>query len=95
MFAAIMSYFDKNDHQLTIKFNANAKYDNHELQQTTELSLEDLMKMLTIGKPSVAEKTMYLCKFHRGLDSSTFADRFNFEAYDQIIKHFGIENHLS
>lgn len=95
IFAAIVSYFDKNDHPLIIKFNANAKYDDQEIQQTPELSLEDLMKMLTIGKPSVAEKAMYLCKFHRGLDSSTFADRFNFEAYDQIIKHFGIENHQS
>ena len=56
--------------------------------------MEDLLKMLTVGRPSIMEKTVVLCKFHRGLDNSIFVDRFNFEAWSQLVKHFGTEEYM-
>lgn len=53
------------------------------------------MKILTVGKPSITEKAVFLCKFQRGLDASTFADRFNFQALEQINKYFKTNNHVS
>ena len=59
------------------------------------MTLFDLMEFLTVGKPSVMEKALFLCKFHRGLDATTLVDRFNFEAWEQLVKYFGSENHNS
>jgi len=47
------------------------------------------LHLLTVGQPTILQKAVFLCKFHRGLDTSTFVDRFNFEAWDQIVKSFG------
>jgi hypothetical protein len=41
------------------------------------------------------QKAVYLCKFQRGLDSSTLADRFNFEAWSQLVGYFGTERYHS
>jgi hypothetical protein len=57
------------------------------------MTLEDILKMLTVGKPSIMEKAVVLCKFHRGLDNSTFADRFNFETWPQLVEWFGTEEY--
>ena len=32
-----------------------------------------------------------ICKFHRGLDTSTLVDRFNFQAWEQLVKYIGTE----
>ena len=93
VFSSIVSYFDKNDQPLKIKFNPNTKYDEQIQEDEIELSLKEFMKMLTNGKPSITEKAVYLCKFQRGLDASTFADRFNFQALEQINNYFGTEKH--
>jgi hypothetical protein len=91
--SAILAYFEKNDTPIKFKFDPKTKY-----RVTTDdddkpsLTLEDMFKMLTVGRPSIAEKAIILCKFHRGLDNSTFVDRFNFQAWEQLVEHFGTED---
>lgn len=87
---AIRSYFEKNDTPLVFKFNYNASYlSTSGEDEQSSLSLNDLMSLLTVGKPSLVQKAVFLCKLHRGLDSSTLIDRFNFQAWEQMVKHFG------
>jgi rubrerythrin len=50
--------------------------------------LEDVIACLTKGRPTELEIGVTLCLLHRGLDRSTFADRFNFEAWSQLVKYF-------
>ena len=90
--SAITAYFERNDSPISLRFDPSTKYDGAE-DGAIEMTLEDLMKMLTVGRPNLMEKAVMLSKFHRGLDNSTFADRFNFEAYPQIIKWFGTKDH--
>lgn len=91
---AIMAYFAKNDSPIQFKFDSSSRYgSNSEYEQKT-LTLEDLFKMLTIGRPTITQKAVILCKFHRGLDSITLCDRFNFQALEQIVKYFGTDNHM-
>ena len=79
----IRSYFEKNESPLDFKFNSKARYvsSSDSEEEVTSMSLEELMKLLTVGQPSITEKAVFLCKFHRGLDNSTITDRFNFEAW--------------
>ncbi len=88
--SAIMSYFEKNEQSLNLKFDPKIKYDSDEIQEQ-EISLSDLMSLLTTGKPSVMEKAIFLCKFHRGLDVATLEDRFNFEVWEQLVIWFRTE----
>ena len=94
---AIQSYFETNDHQIPFKFNSSAIYNSESsnLEDEDTLNLDEFMKILTTGKPSITEKSVFLTKFHRGLDASTLVDRFNYEAWEQLTKHFGTENHSS
>ncbi len=92
---AITSFFEKNECPLIFKFSAKYAYENKsEGVEPKSLSLEDFMKILTVGKPSLLQKAVFICKFQRGLDSSTLTDRFNFEAWPQIVKHFGTEKYM-
>ena len=88
--SAITSYFDKNDSPLKFKYNP---YNNHadykEENENAIITLDEVYKMVTQGKASPLEKAVVLCRFHRGLDSSTLADRFNFQAWEQLVKWFG------
>ena len=94
IYHAITSYFEKNESPIRFKFNSKTKYDNQtQIESEQNLSLEDFMKILTVGRPSLLQKAVFLCKFHRGLDSSTLADRFNFEAWPQIVNYFGTEKY--
>jgi len=92
-YSAIKSYFEKNDIPLVFKFDPKARYKTNSDQEDVELSLEDFMKILTVGQPSLTEKAVFLCKFHRGLDTITLVDRFNFEAWEQLVKYFGTQIH--
>ena len=65
----------------------------HDVREPPEMSLFDFYKMMTAGNMGVMLKAMMMIKFQAGLDASTLADRFNFEAYGQIVKHFGIEDY--
>ena len=90
--SAIMSYFAKNEQKLNLEFDAKAMYSSAEIQEQ-EISLSDFMTLLSNGRPSVMEKAIFLCKFHRGLDVSTLVDRFNYEAWKQLVAWFGTEIH--
>jgi hypothetical protein len=91
---AIIGYFDRNESPIPFKFDFKARYDtNDETSDAQTLSLEDLFKMLTVGKPTITQKAVILCKFHRGLDTSTFVDRFNFQAWQQIVDWFETDNY--
>ena len=94
---SIRAYFQTNESPITFQFNSKI---NHE--KTSEmigdgniatLSLNDLLDLLTIGKPSIVQKAIVLCKFQGGMDNVTLADRFNFEAFPQLIKTFGTVDH--
>jgi len=93
-FSAIMSYFEKNESPLGMKFDSK-KFDDQEIKSDSELTLAELYTILTVGQPSVMEKSVILVKFQGGFDSSTLADRFNFDGLHQIHKYFGSENHNS
>ena len=93
-YSAIKSYFDKNESPLNFKFDPTANYDSGKEDVVYTLSLEDFMKILTVGQPTLTEKAVFLCKFHRGLDASTLADRFNFQAFEQLANYFGTEQHM-
>jgi len=93
--SSIKSYFEKNESKIEINFNVNVAHDKVSesiIGQIATLSLEELLELLTTGKPTIVEKAVVLCKFHSGVDNSTFADRLNFEAYPQLIKWFGTDN---
>ncbi len=45
--------------------------------------------MLKVGRPTLLDKAVVICKFQRGLDNSTFVDRFNFQAWEQLVDWFG------
>lgn len=92
----IKAYFEKNESPIIISFNPSIDHEDiSEIlsDSMSSLSLHDLMELLTTGKPSIIEKGVVLCKFHAGLDNSTFADRFNFEAYPQLVKWFGTDKY--
>jgi len=96
IFSSIRAYFAKNELPISISFNASI--DHEDIAETlsdtvSTLSLPDFMELLTTGKPSIVEKGVIICKFHAGLDNCTFSDRFNFEAFLQLVKWFGTDKH--
>ena len=92
--SAIVSYFEKNEQPIQVLFNPKTVYCN-EIDYEQSMSLSEFMEFLTTGKPSITEKAMFLCKFHRGLDVSTLVDRFNYEAWEQAVRWFGSDDHNS
>ena len=96
--SSIKAYFEKNESPIVLYVNLSIDHDDIDeiiSGNVSTLSLEDLMQLLTTGKPSIVEKAVVLCKFHGGLDNSTFSDRFNFEAFPQLVKYFGSDKHDS
>ncbi|MCV0372644.1 MAG: hypothetical protein K5793_03725 [Nitrosarchaeum sp.] len=88
--SAIIAYFEKNDSPIKFKYNPSVNHNTYsEENESATLSLQDLKSILVNGKPNPLEQAVVLCKFHRGLDSSTFADRFNFQVWDQLVAWFG------
>lgn len=65
-YCAIKAYFEKNDSPLDFKLNLSAKYQtvNDEIEQAG-LSLDEFMCLLTEGKPSLTQKSVFLCRFQR------------------------------
>ena len=92
--AAAKSYFATHDVPVDVRVNKK-RHAVHDVREPPEMGLFDLYKMMTAGGMSVMLKAIMMVKFQAGLDASTFADRFNFEAYPQIVKYFGIEDHES
>jgi site-specific recombinase XerD len=91
MHSAIQAYFRINLSPIEIPFDAKNSHQMilQEQLHGSELTVDDMFKILTDGKPSLLEKTVVMCKWHRGLDDSTFADRFNYVVWDQLVKYFG------
>ena len=48
-------------------------------------------EIMTSGKPDAVEKAVFLAKFHSGLDASTLVDRFNSEAWPQLVGRTGTD----
>ena len=95
IYNAIKSYFDKNDTPLNFRFDYHARHKSIGADdEQSSLSLNEVIELLSVGKPNLTQKAVLLCKFHRGLDTSTLVDRFNFEAWPQIVKHFGTEQYM-
>lgn len=94
--SAILSYFKKNEFPIFFDWDPQTMFDDGQGDDISDeplMSLHDLLEMLTTGKPSVTEKAVVLCKFHRGLDNSTFVDRFNYESWEQLIEYFGTDEY--
>ncbi|WP_428323708.1 hypothetical protein [Nitrosopumilus sp.] len=92
-FFAINEYFKKNEEPIELTFDPNAglSLDDGDLEQI--MTLDEFLKILTLGRPSITERAVFLCKFQRGLDSSTLVDRFNFEAWSQLVEEFGTDDY--
>ena len=92
-FFAINEYFKKNDEPIGLTFDPNAgvQLDNEDSEQI--MRLDEFLRILTVGQPSITERAVFLCKFQRGLDSSTLVDRFNFEVWSQLVEAFGTEDY--
>jgi hypothetical protein len=94
MVNAIRSYFDKNDAPINFKYNTKVGHTTPEdREDSASLNLDEMMQLFTVGNPTLVQKSAFLCKFHRGLDTSTLIDRFNFEAWQQLVECFGTENY--
>jgi len=95
--AAIKSFFSIHDTDLTFKFNSKALYKKNDIDEEDKplFTLSKFYDLLTIGKPSLVEKAIYVCKFQRGLDGITFADRFNFVVFKKLATAFGSTDHNS
>ena len=87
---AIKSFFRENDSEIDFRFNNNKNRNDPMIENA--MTLNDLKKILSVNGIQPVEKAVFLCKFQRGLDSATFADRFNFDAWPQITSHFGTDN---
>ena len=92
--SAIKSYFNYNDVVLNLPKNKKKRADSTP-DDDSFMTLEDFYRMLQDGKPGTMMKTIMLIMLHSGMDSSTLTDRFNYEGYSQIIKHFGTDDHKS
>ena len=90
--SAIKSYLATHDVQVDIKVDKR-RYAASDVQEPPGMSLFDFYKMMTVGSWDVMQKAMMMVKFHAGLDVGTMADRFNFEAYPQIVRYFRIEEY--
>ena len=90
--AAVKSYFAIHDVPVNVRVDKK-RHAIHDVRDSPEMSLFDFYKMMTVGNMGVMLKAMVMIKFQAGLDASTLADRFNFEAYPQIVRHFGIEDY--
>ncbi len=94
VYNAIKSYFEKNESSLHFRYDYKARHKTvEEDNQEAILTIEELMMLLTEGRPTITQKAAFLCKFHRGLDTVTLCDRFNFEAWSQIVSWFETEDH--
>ena len=90
--SAIMAYFDRNECPIKFHYDSKILHENERDDlDNSLLSLQDLLDMLTTGRTSALDRAVVLCKFHRGLDNTTFADRFNFQAWEQLVSYFGTE----
>ena len=92
--SAIKSYFGVHDVLLVLPKTRKKRLDPVS-DEDSHMTLEDFYRMLQDGKPGIMMKTIMLIKLQSGMDSSTLADRFNYEGYSQIVKYFKTDDHKS
>ena len=86
--AAIKSYLASNDVHIELRA-AGGRRGSRSYQDGVRMSLHDVYRLVTIGRVGAMERAVVMVKFQAGLDSSTLADRFNFEGYGQVVRHLG------
>ncbi len=91
--ASILSYFRENDYPLEFKFNSKNKFDTTNSQDGIVFTIDDFVNLITLGGATITEKAVMLVKLHRGLDSSTLSENFNFYAWEQLVSHFGTDDY--
>ena len=91
--ASILSYFRENDYPLEFKFNSKNKFDTTNNQDEIVFGIDQFVDLITLGGATITEKAVMVSKLHRGLDASTLAENFNFYAWEQMVSHFGTEDH--
>ena len=90
----IKTFFVFYDVPLTFSFNHKSGHKTPDGDDEKKLmTLDNYFKLLTVGKPTIVEKAVFLCKLHRGLDNITFADRFNYQVFGQLVQYFKHEDH--
>lgn len=95
---ALTEYFKANGHPVVIPVKLENIYsvDVAEDEDDTKIiTLDEIYEMLTAGGVTQLEKSVVMSLFHRGLDESTMADRFNFYAWKQLVNVFGTEDYSS
>ncbi len=96
IYCGINAYFGRNDYEVKFHFDASVTHSDPIESLNGEelsLSLSDLQVILNHGRATLTDRATVLCKFHGGLDNITLTDRFNFEAWPQLVKWFGDEDH--
>lgn len=86
---SIRSFFRENESDVPFQFNKYKTRRSQAHNYDAPLSLDALRRILTINCIQPIEKAVFLCKFQRGLDSSTLVDRFNFEVWEHLVRYFG------
>ena len=87
---AIKSFFRENDLEIDFRFNNSKR--RRDPTSEDAMTLGDLRRIFLTKGIQPIERAVFMCKFHRGLDSATLADRFNFEAWSQMVDHFGTDD---
>lgn len=83
--SAILSYFSAQEIELRIRFKSRKRHESEPAEKI--MSLADLG--LILNRMNARNKAIFLCKFQRGLDSSTLVNKFNYKAWGQLVEWFG------
>ena len=92
--SAIKSYFNTHDINLGLP-SPKRRRGGPACDDDDPMTVADFYKMMQNGKPSITMRAVMMIKFQSGMDSATFADRFNYDGYPQIVRHFNTEDHGS
>jgi len=92
-FSAITSYFVSNQCNINFKFKTKHMWDTENNQDTIQFGLNEFADLIEKGGANLTERAVYITKLHRGLDASTLSENFNFQAWEQMVEHFGEEDH--
>ncbi len=92
---AINSYFKTHRARVLTEWkpsNGSPKINRRSKMNKRAMSVEDLADMVLLGSPTPRDLATIMIMFHRGLDKSTMCDRFNFQAWEQLVDYFGTES---
>ncbi len=78
--SAIKSYFNTHDINLGLP-SPKRRRSGPACDDDDPMTLADFYKMMQNGKISIIVRAVMMIKFQSGMDSATFADRFNYDGY--------------